>query len=73
MYYTLAFDPCKFKMLIFRQFDVQLTRDLIPVLYHDLSLSESGTDVAIHDLTLKQVSDLFSFMSQALTYPVHPC
>ncbi|EFE38889.1 hypothetical protein TRV_06408 [Trichophyton verrucosum HKI 0517] len=36
------------------QFDVQLTRDLIPVLYHDLSLSESGTDVAIHDLTLKQ-------------------
>ncbi|GBF61088.1 glycerophosphocholine phosphodiesterase [Trichophyton mentagrophytes] len=36
------------------EFDVQLTRDLIPVLYHDLSLSESGTDVAIHDLTLKQ-------------------
>ncbi|DAA74393.1 TPA_exp: Uncharacterized protein A8136_3360 [Trichophyton benhamiae CBS 112371] len=49
------------------EFDVQLTRDLIPVLYHDLSLSESGTDVAIHDLTLKQVRDPFSFMSQPLT------
>ncbi|EFR04045.1 glycerophosphodiesterase GDE1 [Nannizzia gypsea CBS 118893] len=36
------------------EFDVQLTRDLVPVLYHDLSLSESGTDIAIHDLTLKQ-------------------
>lgn len=56
-----------------RQFDVQLTRDLIPVLYHDLSLSESGTDVAIHDLTLKQVCDPFSFMPQPLTYLVHTC
>ncbi len=35
--------------------DIQLTRDLVPVLYHDFSLSESGTDVPIHDLTLKQV------------------
>ncbi|KAI9750458.1 MAG: hypothetical protein M4579_006463 [Chaenotheca gracillima] len=34
--------------------DVQMTRDLIPVLFHDFSLSESGTDVPLHDLTLNQ-------------------
>jgi glycerophosphodiester phosphodiesterase len=35
---------------------VQVTRDLVPVLFHDYSLSESGTDVPIHDVTLDQVS-----------------
>lgn len=35
--------------------DVQLTRDLVPVLFHDYSLSETGTDVPIHDVTLNQV------------------
>ncbi|OQE37669.1 hypothetical protein PENCOP_c009G03158 [Penicillium coprophilum] len=34
--------------------DVQLTRDLFPVIYHDFSLSESGTDIPIHDLSLEQ-------------------
>ncbi|KAA8646328.1 uncharacterized protein ATNIH1004_007755 [Aspergillus tanneri] len=34
--------------------DVQLTRDLVPVIYHDLSLSESGTDIPIHDLSFEQ-------------------
>ncbi|KAB8242537.1 ankyrin repeat-containing protein [Aspergillus flavus] len=34
--------------------DVQLTRDLVPVIYHDFSLSESGTDIPIHDLNLDQ-------------------
>lgn len=51
--------------------DVQLTRDLVPVLYHDLSLSESGTDIAIHDLTLKQVSVAAGFMAQYLMYLVY--
>ncbi|KAK7528056.1 Glycerophosphoryl diester phosphodiesterase family-domain-containing protein [Phyllosticta citriasiana] len=36
------------------EFDVQVTRDLVPVLYHDFSLSESGTDIPIHDLTYQQ-------------------
>ncbi|GIJ97977.1 hypothetical protein Aspvir_000085 [Aspergillus viridinutans] len=36
------------------EFDVQLTRDLVPVLYHDFSLSESGTDIPVHDLTVEQ-------------------
>ncbi|KAK2754570.1 hypothetical protein FQN54_006971 [Arachnomyces sp. PD_36] len=43
------------------EFDVQLTKDLVPVIYHDFSLNESGTDVPIHDLTLKQ----FLYASQA--------
>ncbi|GLB07400.1 hypothetical protein AtubIFM57258_002736 [Aspergillus tubingensis] len=34
--------------------DAQLTRDLVPVAYHDFSLSESGTDVPVHDVTLDQ-------------------
>lgn len=38
----------------FVEFDVQLTRDLVPVLFHDYSLSETGTDVPIHDVTLDQ-------------------
>ncbi|GKZ31573.1 hypothetical protein AbraIFM66950_000146 [Aspergillus brasiliensis] len=36
------------------EFDAQLTRDLIPVAYHDFSLSESGTDIPVHDVTLDQ-------------------
>ncbi|KAF2877028.1 Glycerophosphodiester phosphodiesterase domain-containing protein [Massariosphaeria phaeospora] len=36
------------------EFDVQVTKDLVPVLYHDYSLSESGTDVPIHDVNLDQ-------------------
>lgn len=41
--------------------DLQVTRDLEAVIFHDFSLSESGTDVAIHDVTLaqyKHASDL---------------
>ncbi|KAE8149463.1 ankyrin repeat-containing protein [Aspergillus avenaceus] len=34
--------------------DVQLTRDLVPIIYHDFSLSESGTDIPIHDLSFQQ-------------------
>ncbi|KAK1237387.1 hypothetical protein MKX08_003012 [Trichoderma sp. CBMAI-0020] len=33
---------------------VEITRDLEAVIFHDFSLSESGTDVAIHDVTLSQ-------------------
>ena len=43
-------------ILLIGRTDVQLTRDLVPVIYHDLSLSESGTDIPIHDLSLEQVS-----------------
>jgi len=30
----------------------------VPIIYHDFSLSESGTDIPIHDLSLEQVSTL---------------
>ncbi|KID99698.1 Glycerophosphoryl diester phosphodiesterase, partial [Metarhizium majus ARSEF 297] len=33
---------------------VEVTRDMEAVVYHDFCLSESGTDVPIHDLTLAQ-------------------
>lgn len=38
----------------FVEFDVQLTRDLEAVIYHDFSFSGSGSDVPIHDISLAQ-------------------
>ncbi|KAI2134611.1 hypothetical protein LOZ29_004221 [Ophidiomyces ophidiicola] len=38
----------------FVEFDVQVTRDLVPVIYHDFSLSELGSDVLIHGVDLAQ-------------------
>ncbi|KAI0427179.1 Glycerophosphoryl diester phosphodiesterase family-domain-containing protein [Xylaria sp. FL1042] len=38
----------------FVEFDAQVTRDLETVIYHDFSLSETGTDIPIHDLTIDQ-------------------
>jgi len=41
--------------------DVQLTKDLVPVVYHDLLLSETGTDVRMHNLSYEQVNQLDNF------------
>lgn len=38
----------------FVEYDIQVTRDLEAVAFHDFSLSQSGTDVPIHDTTLDQ-------------------
>ncbi|KAI0974456.1 Glycerophosphoryl diester phosphodiesterase family-domain-containing protein [Xylaria arbuscula] len=38
----------------FVEFDVQLTKDLEPVIYHNFSLSETGTDIPINDVTIDQ-------------------
>lgn len=38
----------------FVEFDVQVTKDHEAVIFHDFSLSESGTDAPVHDLTLAQ-------------------
>ncbi|KAI1085612.1 GDPD-domain-containing protein [Whalleya microplaca] len=38
----------------FVELDVQVTRDHQPVIYHDFSFSESGTDIPVHDLTIEQ-------------------
>ncbi|KAI1270196.1 Glycerophosphoryl diester phosphodiesterase family-domain-containing protein [Xylariaceae sp. FL1019] len=34
--------------------DVQVTRDLVPVIYHDFLLSEIGADVGVHSVTYEQ-------------------
>ncbi|KAI1279211.1 Glycerophosphoryl diester phosphodiesterase family-domain-containing protein [Xylaria sp. FL0933] len=34
--------------------DVQMTRDLEPIIYHNFSLSETGTDVPINEITIDQ-------------------
>ncbi|KAJ1986639.1 Glycerophosphocholine phosphodiesterase [Dimargaris cristalligena] len=36
------------------EFDVQLTSDLTPVIYHDWTVTETGIDVPIHSLTKDQ-------------------
>ncbi|EMC98041.1 hypothetical protein BAUCODRAFT_32047 [Baudoinia panamericana UAMH 10762] len=38
----------------FVEFDVQVTKDLIPVIYHDFLLSETGTDAPIHTVSYEQ-------------------
>ncbi|KAI0025720.1 Glycerophosphoryl diester phosphodiesterase family-domain-containing protein [Xylariomycetidae sp. FL0641] len=36
------------------EFDVQLTKDHVPVIYHDFLVSEVGIDAKVHDMTLDQ-------------------
>ena len=40
------------------EMDVQLTKDNIPVIYHDFTVGETGIDAPMHSLTLEQVSTL---------------
>ncbi|KAJ5620434.1 Glycerophosphoryl diester phosphodiesterase [Penicillium lagena] len=40
------------------EFDVQLTKDHVPVIYHDFLVSETGTDAPVHTLTLEQFLEL---------------
>lgn len=36
------------------EFDVQLTKDSVPVIYHDFLVAESGVDIPMHTLTSEQ-------------------
>ncbi|EEB05603.2 glycerophosphoryl diester phosphodiesterase Gde1 [Schizosaccharomyces japonicus yFS275] len=45
------------------EFDVQMTKDLVPVVYHDFIVHETGVDAQIHSLTYQQ------FLSFSHQYP----
>jgi glycerophosphodiester phosphodiesterase len=50
------------------EFDVQLTKDHVPVLYHDFLVSETGIDAPVHTLTLEQ----FLHVNDATPRPSRP-
>jgi glycerophosphodiester phosphodiesterase len=54
------------------EFDVQLTKDHVPVIYHDFLVSETGIDAPVHTLTLEQflhVSDAQTPRTSRATSP----
>ncbi len=50
------------------EFDVQLTKDHVPVIYHDFLVSETGIDAPVHTLTLEQ----FLHVNDATPWPSRP-
>ncbi|KAG0173029.1 Glycerophosphocholine phosphodiesterase [Apophysomyces sp. BC1034] len=40
------------------EFDVQLTKDLVPVIYHDWTVTETGYDIPLNAITLEQFMNL---------------
>jgi hypothetical protein len=46
---------CFYNELLMSFKDVQLTKDHIPVIYHDFLVGETGIDVPVHTMTLEQV------------------
>lgn len=52
------------------EFDVQLTKDLVPIIYHDFLVAETGADVPVHTLTLEQFLQLKGETSRPVT-PIH--
>ncbi|KAK8126505.1 uncharacterized protein PG998_002264 [Apiospora kogelbergensis] len=51
----------------FIEFDVQVTRDQVPVIYHDWAVSETGLDTPVHSLTHAQ----WMAISDSQTDPHH--
>ncbi|KAB5582563.1 Glycerophosphoryl diester phosphodiesterase family-domain-containing protein [Coniochaeta sp. 2T2.1] len=56
------------------EFDVQLTKDHVPVIYHDFLVSETGIDAPVHTLTLEQFLHINpdSSRSSGAGTPSHP-
>ncbi|KAF9171502.1 Glycerophosphocholine phosphodiesterase [Mortierella sp. AD011] len=40
------------------EFDVQMTKDMVPVLYHDWTVTETGLDIPVSAITLEQFQNL---------------
>ncbi|KAI1006516.1 Glycerophosphocholine phosphodiesterase [Podosphaera aphanis] len=54
------------------EFDVQLTKDHVPVIYHDFLVSETGIDAPVHTLTLEQFLHVNDKMPQSFDSPTLP-
>ena len=54
------------------EFDVQLTKDHIPVIYHDFLVSETGIDAPVHTLTLEQFLHVNQSQSARASRPSSP-
>ena len=54
------------------EFDVQMTKDHVPVIYHDFLVSETGADIPVHTLTLEQFLALGEGGSTRTSRPASP-
>ncbi|OLL24125.1 Glycerophosphodiester phosphodiesterase GDE1 [Neolecta irregularis DAH-3] len=54
------------------EFDVQLTKDHVPVIYHDFLVSETGIDAPVHSLTLEQFLNVSKESQKEYSRPSSP-
>ncbi|KAL8994364.1 MAG: hypothetical protein Q9169_005651 [Polycauliona sp. 2 TL-2023] len=54
------------------EFDVQLTKDHVPVIYHDFLVSETGIDAPVHTLTLEQFLHMNDGRTPRTSRPTSP-
>ncbi|KAF2706557.1 GDPD-domain-containing protein [Pleomassaria siparia CBS 279.74] len=54
------------------EFDVQLTKDHVPVIYHDFLVSETGIDAPVHTLTLEQFLHVSEGQTPRQSRPASP-
>jgi glycerophosphodiester phosphodiesterase len=54
------------------EFDVQLTKDHVPVIYHDFLVSETGIDAPVHLLTLEQFLHVSEGQTPRQSRPTSP-
>jgi len=54
------------------EFDVQLTKDHVPVIYHDFLVSETGIDAPVHTLTLEQFLHINDIRTPRHSRPASP-
>ncbi|ORZ14419.1 Glycerophosphoryl diester phosphodiesterase family-domain-containing protein [Lobosporangium transversale] len=57
------------------EFDVQMTKDMVPVLYHDWTVTETGLDIPVSSITVEQFQNLSKSKSRShgnSSQPVSP-